>query len=361
MLSLIAYNFILIFSVFFAWLATLKQRKATRVIFVSFSFLCIFIPTFIRFDVGPDYYGYVNIFNDLRFREAAPKYVEYSFFILSRLFEDFEYGYVFILGFYSFFSLLIVYLYSGVNRLPYVLFVFLTASVGYFTFDDQVRQFLAIAIWLFGVRFIVEKRLFFYISVCLFASVFHFSAILMIPFYYLARITLPIKVMLFIFFIMVCFFYFDLSSFIFKSIFEIIPYYSKYAHQEDYIISGTATATGLGVLLNTAIFMYAVCYRRNAGHLYLTNLLFFGIVIMLLSSGNLVITRFSKFFLVLGIFLVSQVLYVQKNIIHKFLIMVLLLIFFERAIINRDNRDLSYQTVFSDNFKSEILRRDLQK
>lgn len=359
MISLVVYNYMMILSIFFAWLGGLSKSKLNKFFFVFISFLIIIFPTVIRFDLGPDYYGYVNIFDDLRYRDQPPIYVEYSFFYISKLFRNIDFGYVYILSVYSFLSLLILYYYSGAKHLPYVLFLFFTTSVGYFTFDDQVRQFLAISIWILSVRFIVERKFLHYVTICSVASFFHFSAILLIPFYFIARLTLSVKSMIFIFILMVLVFYFNASSFIFKQLFELVPYYNKYAHQADYVISGTATSTGLGVLLNMFVFMYAILYREKAGHIYLSNLLFWGVVLMLFSSGNLNITRFSKYFLYLGVFLLAQVLYLQRSTIHKLLIVLLMIIFFERSIVNREYRDLGYQTIFSDNFANQTLRRNL--
>lgn len=357
MLSYFVYNSILLVSCFFAWLATLKQNYSTKVIFLLLSFFVIFIPVVLRFDVGPDYAGYVGIFEANRYAETPPRYIEKVFFYIIKAFKDVDYGYVFVLGIYAFFSLLIIYIYSGVDRLPYVLFLFITMSVGLFTLDDQVRQFLAICIWLLSLRFIIEHDFIKYSAICLLASLFHFSAIMLIPFYFLARITLPVRVAVLIFFAMVFVFYFDLSAFLFQKIFSLVPYYNKYSHQVDYISSGTATSTGLGVLLNLTVFMLVVVFKNRACHHYLSNLVFIGIVIMLFSAGNLNLTRFAKYFLFLGVFQVAQLLSVKRDVLLKAIVIVLMVVFFERAILNRESIELSYQTVFSENFKNQILRR----
>lgn len=54
---------------------------------------------------------------------------------------------------------------------------------------NGVRQFAAMAIWLLGIRYIVESKFVKYILIILLASAFHRSALILIPLYFVTKFT----------------------------------------------------------------------------------------------------------------------------------------------------------------------------
>lgn len=73
--------------------------------------------------------------------------------------------------------------------------VFIYISFGFYTFlFNGLRQALAIAIVLFAIPSLFERRLISYVLICLLASTFHTSALVMIPFYFILNNNLNIIV-----------------------------------------------------------------------------------------------------------------------------------------------------------------------
>lgn len=68
--------------------------------------------------------------------------------------------------------------------LPLLLF-FLFVDEYFFWSMNGVRQFVAMGIWLFSTRYILNKKLFKYVIFILIASLFHRSALVLLPLYFL--------------------------------------------------------------------------------------------------------------------------------------------------------------------------------
>ena len=89
-------------------------------------------------------------------------------------------------------GLVVVYLYLEVIRkysVNYLLSVFLFITLGVYTFFfNGLRQGIAMAIFTFSLPYLLERKIILYILVCLFASLFHITALFMIPFYFLVNL-----------------------------------------------------------------------------------------------------------------------------------------------------------------------------
>lgn len=114
--------------------------------------------------------------------EIGYQFLEYS---LLRLTDNY---------FWLFFTtaLIIVYCYLKIIRKyseNYWLSVFLFLTLGVYTFFfNGLRQGLAMAIFALGTPYLLEKRVIPYVLICLFASLFHTTALFMIPFYFLVNL-----------------------------------------------------------------------------------------------------------------------------------------------------------------------------
>lgn len=89
-------------------------------------------------------------------------------------------------------GLVVVYLYLKVIRkysVNYLLSVFLFITLGVYTFFfNGLRQGIAMAIFTFALPYLLERKIILYILVCFFASLFHITALFMIPFYFLVNL-----------------------------------------------------------------------------------------------------------------------------------------------------------------------------
>lgn len=161
-------------------------RKA--IIFPSI-FLILF-SSIRSYTVGTDSISYTEAYR----LEYDPYYYGFN--------SNIEYGYqlfdYFILNFFSdyfwlflFFSIIVVCLYMiTIKRISinYLVSVFVFITFGFYTFFfNGLRQGVAMAICFFGLPYLIEKRIIPYFLVVLTASMFHVSALVMVPMYFLVN------------------------------------------------------------------------------------------------------------------------------------------------------------------------------
>lgn len=65
------------------------------------------------------------------------------------------------------------------------LYIYVTMPILYFASFNGIRQFIAVAIFSFSIKYILNKSFFKFISLLLIASTFHITVILMIPCYFI--------------------------------------------------------------------------------------------------------------------------------------------------------------------------------
>ena len=89
-------------------------------------------------------------------------------------------------------SLIVVYCYLRVIRrysVNYWFSVFLYITLGIYTFFfNGLRQGLAMAIFTLAIPYLLEKKFILYLLICIIASLFHITALFMIPFYFIVNL-----------------------------------------------------------------------------------------------------------------------------------------------------------------------------
>jgi hypothetical protein len=77
----------------------------------------------------------------------------------------------------------------------YILSVYIYITFGFYTFlFNTVRQAIALAILFYGIKFFLEKKLIKYLAVVFVASLFHISAWIMIPFYFIVHFKFKVEI-----------------------------------------------------------------------------------------------------------------------------------------------------------------------
>lgn len=178
------YMFFLI--LIFVFLELGKRRFIKGVNFNFLAYLCVFIFSAIRFDVGYDYtlyYGWIE--GTYKFIEDQLNRLEF----LSRLMIEFSHDVQFFQLFFILSSFLIVLLfYKSISMYSLDLrlstLIFICFPVFYFYSFSIIRQYIAIALIFYGYRFIKERALIKYVLTLLIAMLFHKSAVIAIPIYF---------------------------------------------------------------------------------------------------------------------------------------------------------------------------------
>ena len=144
--------------------------------------LWIFASLFVglRYGVGTDYFSYEDIYNTYSF------YLEIGFQYVVNFLNDRHLPvwslFLTMAAMTYFFMYAFIYKNNSVNRFAVTLLLTLCT---YSFICNGVRQGLAIAIFLFATRFIIERNIYFYILFILFASMFHNSILICLPLYFL--------------------------------------------------------------------------------------------------------------------------------------------------------------------------------
>lgn len=176
------------FLTFFILIASLIQsllfKKSTKVLFVLSGLVLILISG-LRYDVGVDYQSYLELFD--RIGRGYNPYTEFGFDTIVKLFLFAGLTYQSIFLFFStltvVFFLKYIYYFSRYKYLS--LFLFFSLPVFYFASFNQIRQFLAVAIFAYSLRYIYNKNIFKYIVFIVLASTIHTTVLLMLPLYFI--------------------------------------------------------------------------------------------------------------------------------------------------------------------------------
>jgi hypothetical protein len=349
----------LLFSVGFAWLSGQTKERFSSRLYVLISFLVILIPSILRYDVGPDYSNYVYLFKHL-YEDTVSGSKELSFYLISYPFLFSAKGYIYIIGVYFFISLLLLYRFSPKGQLHYTVFFFMTLPIGYFTFDDQMRQALAMVIVMYALRYAERDNFMKYLLLTLLAAAMHYSALVVLPFYFVRKMKVELGISLIVIGLFFVLFITGITQTMMKKVYEIIPFYSHYANNNHYL-TVEKISTGLGALLMLVMYTFSIVYKNKINRPVLTNFLFFGILILLFSAGNLNIARIAKYFLFVSIYTLGTVFTKSIKLDMKLAIILVMLIFFQKNLIEKVHYPAVYKSIFSNDAKIEYFEPKSKK
>lgn len=199
MISIIIYFSAFIVSIFVAYkyqkLSTkLNKKKIFSHTNSIFWIGLIVIPPILlatkRYGIGTDYFTYETIYNTysysnfIIFKKLA---IEYGFYLINyvaaRIFNDF-YGVLLISSFIT-----MIFIFAALNKfksqlsLPFAFLVFYLLLFP--PMLNTIRQLIAVSIIMYAYNYITEREIFKYIFWVIVASLFHYTALICIPFYFL--------------------------------------------------------------------------------------------------------------------------------------------------------------------------------
>lgn len=156
---------------------TAQRNKSKGLVLLSY-LICVFFWG-VRKDIGFDYVGYVTIFKDIQYNSSS--YVELGYFFLNKMFISFYDGHVYVLFLSS--AITFGFLFYALCKYKILWQGLLYSLVFQFQFmaANQVRQAMAIAIFLSFVHLLQHKRYIQY-SICVLLTAFlvHTSAMILI-------------------------------------------------------------------------------------------------------------------------------------------------------------------------------------
>lgn len=295
---------VLIFSVFFAYCDSIADKVSERndssynkSTGLKLAFFVIFIFCALRLDYGNDYPSYISAFNKIN--SGFDSY-ELGWVWLNRICNIG--GFRLLIVITSFINCYAFYSFIKNNLTPNFywlgVFIYLSNPDLMLLNLSMMRQALALSIFIYVCRFIREKRLLFFIIGIVIASLFHTSAILLLPVYFVNRIDsnkTKLSVFLYLGITFLLFIYANLFIELLSDyIFKYFLFYTKYFEFRDMKI-------GFGVILKIFFSVFFI-YIMTKSKVKDTRII---LLIASISSLFIPMSSVSSLFMRLGVYLLA--------------------------------------------------------
>lgn len=229
----------------------LRQGKIDRIC-MSAIFLLLAGASALRIYTGNDYQTYISHFHDIYRGNYVVTERGFNLVVTAvyRFFRE-EY-YLVIFGIFAFLTvgLFLKTLYDQSVDFPMSFFLFMALGV-YFQTYNTVRYYFALAIVLYSMRYILRKQYIRFLAVILIASLFHKTALIVIPLYLLAAVRWKWQHLLIAGILAVSGLFFQER---YMALF--VRLYPSYAEEEEYLASGGFSI--VNVLRCAAVLLFSL-------------------------------------------------------------------------------------------------------
>lgn len=291
--------------------------------------------------VGTDYSGYLEFYNYILDHGSFPTYWkeneagwEYLNFVFAQLGVPAGIFFGLVAGIIWYFFV------QGSYRFQFLLplmFFFIVANGFFFWTLSGLRQSIAIMIFFYAIKFIIEKKPIHYFFYIFAASLFHISALIMLPVYFLLIVKFN-RNMFFVLYVMSIaligsdWFLNQMASLIsfFASKIDVLSLYASYLETEKFMMSEERTSSGLGVILKIATTFF-ILYKsddilKKQPKLSIYFVLFFiGAILGNVFYANEIVGRVLNYFnICFAIVAASSIYYSTKK--HEKMIAILLIL-----------------------------------
>ena len=235
---------------------------------LSFIFLVLFALSACRLNVGNDYAKYVEFMHLVYCNAYVPTEIGFNSLVkLLYAISGFE-NFLLVFGFFAFFTVLLflISIYRQADSFGFSFFLFMAFGY-YFQSFNTVRYYLALAIAVFVIPYVLRKEWGKFIFLVLLGATFHKSLLVVIPLYYLAACAWKKWQLALV--ALFCSTFFFMQDFYLKVVVFLYPTYED----TEYLEGGTSyvnIARCLGVLI-LALFCYRKAVkgnRRNSFYFY---------------------------------------------------------------------------------------------
>jgi hypothetical protein len=295
--------------------------------------LYVIIVSGIRENVGYDYANYVSFY----IFENAPE-VGFNLCIKALKLLGLNYNCMFMM--FSFATIMLIY--KGIKRytehsnLAFLAFILIPGL--YLNSFSIVRQAIAIAILFYGYHYLIEKKYTKYFIMTLLAASFHYTTILTIPFFLISLKAASIKRWVYFVIIIssVILSQVNLSLFIFQKILGSTGYVA-YAALDDGGISLIKI-----IVLNVIGVFFLLFYNVMTD--YEKIMCFFTIlsIAIVTTFGSIgAVTRFSYYFKIFEVILVSNIVFIFKRKLDRAILLSLIMGYYCTIFVNAISFDIS--------------------
>ncbi|BBB90120.1 MAG TPA: EpsG family protein [Methylomusa anaerophila] len=309
--TIFLYISIIIGATLFALIPTFINSRILKYACLGLSFLVAWIPAAIRYGTGTDYFAYIEKYYEVTFypqtfleiiqgREPVFNLLN---FLVKWNFNDPQY--IFVIS--SF--LLLIFIYRMVEdqskKINMGLAVFIFMTLFYFASYNILRQYLAMGLVFYSYKYLVEKDFFKFAFLVATASLFHLTALIILPMYFLTGKYRKILLAVYIgAILMIMSFY----SVFLQSVtsFEIFERYSVYTPDTDRLLGLGQIIMRLPILLPLLFYSKRIIALNKGYEAYFNFIIidpFLGVLTYITPNANRIAFYFSlAYILLLSVF-----------------------------------------------------------
>ena len=265
-LELYIYYFSFFMSIFFAFiLRYLKEykNKIGRIVIPLISGLPLFIICAIRYDVGTDYFGYINAFHRAQLYGIECWTDEVGFYFFNRIIgiftENAQWVLISCAAIFIFFTFTHIFKDSSNPELSIFL---LFGTTFFFMSLNGVGQMTGVAILFFSIRYIEKREFKKFILCVLIAMQFHYSCVLFLMIYFFPKVKASKNVILLM--VVAIFISSPLLTVAAMKIISLTPYAGYFDSM--YHMEGLKLFT-ISNVINILILLFANFVSKNDKHL----------------------------------------------------------------------------------------------
>ncbi|MGN8226122.1 EpsG family protein [Gracilimonas sp. BCB1] len=357
-LSATYYSVLLIISLYLIDLSKRAKGESRNLIqHTSIFFIIAFCG--LRFFVGNDYDGYYRSFKHLL--NYSPGLTEFywepGFYYLAKALTRFgEIGYFYLLLISSIVTFILIYIaLKEQSSLKWGVYFAITLGLLIMA-NDQVRQGIALGVFLYSLKYIRDGELNKYLMCIIIASLFHYSSLLLVFVYFIRLIKLN-KVW-WIFLIGVTYVGFQRGIF-YETIFsmiELIPYYGELYAARQRFFEVELGGSGLSILFRNALALIFIIALPNLkkniyAKIYLTGLILGNMVV-----GFMPAERVTYYLYYVHIIALPLLLYANKKLSKQLFYVIVLLSFIFFSLQNlfalEKHGAIPYRTIFFEDLSN---------
>ena len=301
----------------------LKKRKYK--FFLVLAFLPLFFISAFRYGIGFDYLRiYVPMFNFVI--SGVPVEWDIGIIYLCKFISLFSYDYIWFFVLTSFITM--YYFFKGFLTLsdsPVFLLLLFVFSGEFINSLNAVRQYMALAIFVYSIKFILEKNWKKYFIYIFIASLFHNSALMLLPIYFLPKLKLGVKKQ-FLFIILTV-----ISLPLISRLFYFLINFTKYT---SYLGTGydTFDPSYSELIMSVIVYFVSVLFYKKFSDdkkfMLFFNLMLIYLIISILSFKIILAFRLVIYFRIFQIFILAHISSKLTNKKFKYVFNFMLLLFF---------------------------------
>lgn len=346
-----------------------NNRNMQRCLCFVFCFLTIFLG--IRYMFGNDYINYLyqyekvkegvdysySWYESILYNESAS---EPGWVLINRCFSSTSFAFlVFVLTIVEFYVLYkCIRKYVSPHHYWFSVYIFLINPYNMLTCISMMRQYLAMTIFLFAIRYIIERKIIKYMLLIVSAAFIHTSIIILLPVYFIGYINASLfkKDIIRICITIVVAFWYTIGAYYFGDIINellglsLLQRYDLYAGNDVKSIS-----LGFSAVLYIFLFYLGISSIKNSTReetiLILITLI--GVLIIPLGTSIPHITRMSFYFTYALIFVCPILLTKIRRRSVRFILVMLMMIFYINSLVSFIDSPINkevystYHTIFS--------------